>query len=832
MAVRFKFRSSVDFDSVDIDGRPSISIRDLRSKILQKKNLKICEDFHLDIADADTGEEYKDESFLVPSGSSVIIKRVPAGRSTPSSLPPISSVKNLVTKQTNFVVKIGPSSTNIDMDNFDDFGVDLCPSPEEPSLSSDSDVDKMNHVTSGKADSKVPRCIEPSVIRFQNPEPSDLSEASPTGPNHHDAEENKSQTKLKSKVEEQKKLDGVFNTSSPALPNTDLPSELRCSLCNTIFKEAVMIPCCQHSFCDKCIRLVLIEKARCPKCLSSKCRVENLLPNVSLRQAIEHFLESQILISGSDNIIPKYAPDGESAIQVKEASCAVSVQQREPVLSHSPSATGKGSNQVMTESAGESLIKNNTSTSGTGRIIYLGAGKSVKSAPSSNKLKQISGERDATASLIEFKGRHESLKVAVDFQGENQPLNLPQTLMQKEEANLTSKKKKGMWINTADGTGSFMATSRHRKGDRTCYMCGSPDHFIRDCPAASSPHPMLQTGDAVFPGGMPAYGPSYWHGSPLTHVRPYANIYGAPGMMPFDPTMVPVTPFAVPSYMPSLYAGLPVPCGLMRMGGLVPPVVTGAERPLSRAEFMELGDCEQKNKLANERQQRQQSNDSDDLDERYRYNELERSHDCKPRLEREDIGSYSEDTVIRRSLKKHTSDKCLDEDIHSVDWRHEKGSRSSTTGRDRRPYYSDRSSSEIQDISDNSNQHSKKRYKHHRGGSRKHSEKKYQYDSDSSQRKHRGNQKELENDRHRDEANVKRHRHKHHSHSESGLEPSSSRDQKRRHKEKESSRSSRHLKHKVKSTDDQLSNDRWEMYDGLDENWEEDYQHHKRKRLH
>ena len=32
------------------------------------------------------------------------------------------------------------------------------------------------------------------------------------------------------------------------------------------------------------------------------------------------------------------------------------------------------------------------------------------------------------------------------------------------------------------------------QGDRTCFMCGSPDHFIRDCPDALSPHPLLQRG--------------------------------------------------------------------------------------------------------------------------------------------------------------------------------------------------------------------------------------------------------------------------------------------------------------------------------------------------
>lgn len=53
---------------------------------------------------------------------------------------------------------------------------------------------------------------------------------------------------------------------------------------------------------------MLVEKAQCPKCSSTKCRVEDLLPNLSLRQAIDHFLESQILLSGSDDAFHRYAP--------------------------------------------------------------------------------------------------------------------------------------------------------------------------------------------------------------------------------------------------------------------------------------------------------------------------------------------------------------------------------------------------------------------------------------------------------------------------------------------------------------------------------------------
>lgn len=68
----------MNFDSVDIEGRPSISVRDLRSRIVRQKNLNSSQDSDLVFSDAVTGEEYDDDS-LIPSGSSVIIKRVPAG---------------------------------------------------------------------------------------------------------------------------------------------------------------------------------------------------------------------------------------------------------------------------------------------------------------------------------------------------------------------------------------------------------------------------------------------------------------------------------------------------------------------------------------------------------------------------------------------------------------------------------------------------------------------------------------------------------------------------------------------------------------------------------
>ncbi|KAI3897585.1 hypothetical protein MKX03_020844, partial [Papaver bracteatum] len=82
---------------------------------------------------------------------------------------------------------------NVEVENFDDFGIDLYPAPETPLLESDLDDDKVNCTSSIHANKEIPRCSGsgPSVVKHQNIEKSDPSEV---------------QVMLKSKMEEHKKL--------------------------------------------------------------------------------------------------------------------------------------------------------------------------------------------------------------------------------------------------------------------------------------------------------------------------------------------------------------------------------------------------------------------------------------------------------------------------------------------------------------------------------------------------------------------------------------------------------------------------------------------------
>ncbi|XP_057415422.1 E3 ubiquitin ligase PQT3-like isoform X2 [Lotus japonicus] len=86
----------------------------------------------------------------------------------------------------------------------------------------------------------------------------------------------------------EKEIEGMPSTRSVG----DLPPELHCPLCNNVMKDAVLTSkCCFKSFCDKCIRDYIISKSVCV-CGATNVLADDLLPNKTLRDAINRILES------------------------------------------------------------------------------------------------------------------------------------------------------------------------------------------------------------------------------------------------------------------------------------------------------------------------------------------------------------------------------------------------------------------------------------------------------------------------------------------------------------------------------------------------------------
>ncbi|GMG99155.1 hypothetical protein Nepgr_000995 [Nepenthes gracilis] len=815
MAVRFKFRSSSIFDSIDLRGRSTISICDLKGEIVRKNNLNLCQDFNLVVSDALTGQEYGDENIQIPCGSSVIIKRVPAG-----SLPSVRAcnvpARNIGIKETNRVDTIEPPSARLQMDDFDDFGVDLCPLRDANLPGTVQHIDERNFDNGESKALVVPRFSEVPGLRCQKPEASELNQSTARDPSANQG--STLEIKSKGKIDECTHLKRAYPASHLANQSTDLPSELQCALCHTLFKEAVMIPCCQHSFCEKCISEALAEKGKCPICSSSKCSVDDLLPNLSLRQAIERFLESQILINDSEDVLHRYAPDGESGIQVKDATCAVNIALRDLELPQSPSATGKGSNQIMEKSIYESQFRRNSSMGGAAsHVAHLAAVPLMKSASFPNKIHGPIHPAD-----VESKPRDS--EDVCEFQGENQPLNMLQC-----EEESSAQINVGFGIRT--GERNFTALGRNRRGERTCYMCGSPDHLIRDCPVAASSHPVYGN------GAMPGYAPPFWNQAPLSHVRPFANIYSSAVMMPYNASIAPLChhgPFTVPSYAPSVYGGLPVPSGYVNIGGMTPPIGLNAKRVPSQSELLELHDREMRQKHLSENSGREHACDRDqDFNQRYHFDELGRSHDLRSQKERERCVNYYEDGGMRRPEKIHKREKLSDDYVYSTGESLEKSSHSSKGGKDHRISCQERSTSEIEEMPDDCACLTERSHKHHHhhASTQNYGERRGRHDNDSS-RSHHHSDKVEGNKIKRIEQDQKKYDAEHHSHSESGLEHNYSSDRMRRRRDKESSEGSRHSRRSAKSTGIEVNHDRWKMAGGSDNDYGEDQCGHKRKRVH
>ncbi|GLJ17719.1 hypothetical protein SUGI_0309190 [Cryptomeria japonica] len=72
----------------------------------------------------------------------------------------------------------------------------------------------------------------------------------------------------------------------------DLPPELHCPLCKEVMKDAVLTSkCCFKSYCDKCIRDYILSKSKCI-CGATSILADDLLPNMTLRDAINRILET------------------------------------------------------------------------------------------------------------------------------------------------------------------------------------------------------------------------------------------------------------------------------------------------------------------------------------------------------------------------------------------------------------------------------------------------------------------------------------------------------------------------------------------------------------
>ncbi|XP_067142930.1 LOW QUALITY PROTEIN: E3 ubiquitin-protein ligase RBBP6 [Centruroides vittatus] len=310
MSVHYKFKSSLDFDTVTFDGL-HISVADLKKSIMQQKKIGKSADFDLQITNAQTKEVYDDDETLVPKNTSVIVARVPV----------LSTCKKVWERG-----DIQVSTQDIDPGShvrFDKLAktADLANAiaSEDEKIKammtqSSQEYDVSKYVKSRSMTGPLPpnytcyRCGKPGHW-IKNCPTNNLEIKRSTGiprsfmvpvdgPEHKGALLT-STGEFAVPLIDHEAYKEVKKEKPPFLkepepepdPEPKLPEDLLCMVCRDLLQDAVLIPCCGDSFCDECVRQVLLdsENHECPVCHETDISPDNLIPNRFLRTQVMNF---------------------------------------------------------------------------------------------------------------------------------------------------------------------------------------------------------------------------------------------------------------------------------------------------------------------------------------------------------------------------------------------------------------------------------------------------------------------------------------------------------------------------------------------------------------
>ncbi|KAH8261568.1 hypothetical protein KR044_011432 [Drosophila immigrans] len=301
MSVHYKFKSTLHFDTITFDGL-HISVADLKREIIQQKRLGKIIDFDLQITNAQNKEgkcdliflvnykitiylflaEYKDDNFLIPKNTTLIISRIPIAHPVKKGWDP--AAENPVAS--------APSNKaeNLNMDLFKMQGSEE-DKIQAMMMQSTADYDpKTYHRIKGQSQvGEVPASYRCNKCKRGGHWIKNCTFAG-----------GKEQYEVKRTTGIPRSFRGkpeisIEPEASKYLMSTEkeqeIPEDLICGICRNIFVDAVMIPCCGSSFCDDCVRTSLLESedSECPDCKEKNCSPGSLIPNRFLRNSVNVF---------------------------------------------------------------------------------------------------------------------------------------------------------------------------------------------------------------------------------------------------------------------------------------------------------------------------------------------------------------------------------------------------------------------------------------------------------------------------------------------------------------------------------------------------------------
>uniref|UniRef100_UPI0037E7DCA2 E3 ubiquitin-protein ligase RBBP6 n=1 Tax=Semicossyphus pulcher TaxID=241346 RepID=UPI0037E7DCA2 len=323
--VHYKFSSKLSYDTVVFDG-PNVTLKDLKRQIMDREKLRtgFCD---LQITNAQTKEEYKEDEGQIPKGSSVIVRRIPIVGVKSSS----SKIRNIERSDVQQLHHGNRSDRAMDdRSSSRDFlffskmanlaEADVSEEDKIKVMMNQSAYDSMNYNT--KFGAVLPanytcyRCGNTGHHIRNCPNSRDKNAEAPVRIKKSTGIPRSFMVEVDDPSIKGAMLTNCGRFAIPAIdaqayaigkkekpafapqqqPEAEeeedpAPDELLCLICRDLLSDAVVIPCCGNSYCDDCIRTALLDSEEhvCPTCSQSDVSPDTLIANKFLRQAVNTF---------------------------------------------------------------------------------------------------------------------------------------------------------------------------------------------------------------------------------------------------------------------------------------------------------------------------------------------------------------------------------------------------------------------------------------------------------------------------------------------------------------------------------------------------------------
>jgi len=362
MAVYFKFKSQATFDTLPLDtGSQYISVGELKQAIIKKK--KIDKNNGLVLNNAQTNEEYKEDTQLIQRNTSVIVRLVPIFNQFAQS--------HVLTNQPNYTKSDQTASTakptGSTRASEEDFGPAFWDNAGHARREdTGSEEDKIKAIINQAADIPVQsngrgmqmrknppvgyvcyRCNQPGHFIYDCPtngDPNFNVQKRPRetwyGVPKSFLAQNGTGFEFRPNENEFTKLISISGRTQTGISQDTVPKELTCPICKKLLNNAVIIPCCSETTCDDCIRSALLnDNFTCPLC-SSAVVPDQLIPNKAVRRTVENYKMGKPLTSEV-----KEQPQQEPEVAKSDIPAITSILEKSP---KSPTQDGLSSASVST----------------------------------------------------------------------------------------------------------------------------------------------------------------------------------------------------------------------------------------------------------------------------------------------------------------------------------------------------------------------------------------------------------------------------------------------------------------------------------------------------